>query len=350
LLDQEDPVIPDLEITGIKFKDNDLSKPLYPSLIDYLRAPAGVQFEPGIQIRSGQRDLTFLFRIDPSSDAVFESDSSDLPVIESIDSPLDSGIAGLVARRLQDPRTCELTWRQSEADALSGGQMKVAALRLRCRRGQSPSDEELVDGGIYLAIINRPEQLPEEVPGADPGLPEPATIQILGTDAAGRPIYDLYRREALAGLPSDLSFEPTFRVREGDLVELSFQFRLAEDVEHEIRFMPVLEHPDQVAIKGYHPSGWPPQVRRSARADQGKKCMLQWLQDLGRMLCTTSNTGVKNQSYCLGGHVTSFMLEAFVGSEVTDPSRVAEKDRRRLIDPTVIQPPSCTSSGICITQ
>lgn len=341
-LDQEDPVIPDLEIHGITFQDGDLSKPLYPSLIDHARAPEGVQFEPGVQIRSGQRDLTFLFRIDPKPEVKveFERDAADLPVIESMDSLPGTGIAGVVARSLPDSKSAQLTWRQSEARS------EVTALRLRCRHTppQIPSDPELVDGGVYLVIVNRPMVHGEELAGGDPGPLEPDTITILGTDSGGRPIYDLYHREALTDMSSDLSFEPTFRVREGEKVDLSMRF--APDVD--LRFLPAPGNHQEVAVEGYQPPGWPPQVRGAARDDLGKRCRLQWVQDLGRSLCTTSNMEVNQQGYCRSGHVTSFLLTAFIGEEVMHFWQVAEKDKRRLIDPTVIQPPNCTSSGICI--
>lgn len=326
----------DLEITDITFEGGDLSRPRYPSLINAFRAPAGVQFEPGIQIIHGERDLTFLLGIDPSSEAVFESDASGLPVVESIVSPSGSGIAGLVERSLLDSRTCQLTWRPGEAES------RLTALRVRCSPTlRGATDPERVDGGVYLMLLDRPEWLPEEHPAVDPGLPVPHTIKILGTDGHKRPVYDLYLRAALDSLPTDLALEPTFRVREGHAVDFSMLF--APDVD--LRFLPSADDFGQVAVEDF-PSGRPPQLVDAAREDAGKECRLKWVQATGRDLCTSSSEE-RGEGHCLAGQVTSFMLVAFVGpGSFFD---VEERDKRRLVDPTVIQPPSCTSSGICIT-
>jgi hypothetical protein len=334
----------DLSVTGIKFRDSDLSKPLYPSLIDDSRAPQGIQFDPGVQSRSLiPRPLTFLFQIDPAANVRFQSGATpDAPVIQSVAAMPGFGfIPGLQSAVLLDSTTCQLTWNQSVA------LFDVTALRLCCEpTNRLPTDPERVDGGIYLAIIHR-EEPGKQVQGADRG-PIARTIQILGSDEHGRPIYDLYFRDALASLPEDLSFEPCYRVREGQTA--SFDMLLSLSLGDDIEFEASSSSSGQVAIQPYQPREWPSQLHDAGRSDLGKKCSLEWVQNLGRSACRISDPE-KGRAYCMAGYVTSFYLDVVKngGSELAKRQAQTHRTKHFQVDPTVIQPPSCTADGICIT-
>lgn len=325
-LDQEDPVIPALEITGITFEDGDLSKPRYPSLIDHSRAPAEVQFEPGVQMISADPlQFTVLYRIDPSADVIFKQDGNDLPVVQSVAAAPDFGPVPGLSAELLDSTTCLLTWNQAAAASA------VTALRILCEHSDgSFTPEELVEGGVYLAIVHRHQAGSEPILGSAPGSPESRTIKILGTDSQGRPRYDLYHPEVLANLPSDLELEISFRVREGERVQFSLLFSLAPG--SDVQFQSVA---GQVVVQPERPE----QLRSAAPSVLGEKCTLVWVQE-------TDLAAVE-------GQVSSFFLEASdveLPIEIPFGERAAFVRRRVQFDPTVIQPPSCTSSGICITQ
>lgn len=323
LLDQEDPSAPALTITGITFEGGDLSQPRYPSLIDYSRAPAGVQFEPGIQIISKEPSaFTVVYAIDPAAGVVF-SQYGGLPVVLSVAAAPEYGPVPGLSAELLDPLTCRLTWNQAEAAALS------TALRILC---EPPGDRlltgpEEVEGGVYLAIVHRHEEGIEPIQGTAPGSPESGTIKILGTDAQGRPRYDLFVPGVLANLSPGLELEVSFRVRKGETVELSLLFSVVpgSDVRFETFAGQVVVQPAR-----------PPQLRSAAASDLREKCNLRWV----------GLTDLEAEK----GRVTSFFLEASAG-ELPFDVRAERETRRRgrlQLDPTVIQPPNCTSGGICV--
>lgn len=317
---QEDPSIPALAVTGIKFDGGDLSKPRYPSLIDYSRAPAEVQFEPGVQIISADPlPFTVVYGIDPAAGVTFAQDADGLPLVQSVAAPAESGPVPGLSAELLNLTTCRLTWNQAEAASPS------TALRILCKPGNRLlTDPEEVDGGVYLAIVHRQEEAIEPMQGTAPGSSEPGTIKILGTDAQGRPRYDLFSPDVLASLPPDLQLEISFRVRQGATVQFSLLFSL--DQGGDIRFDSV---DGQVVVKPARPE----QLRSTAVSDQGEECTLLWVQE----------TEAATQ-----GRVDSFFLEASDGEL---PSEIFAERARRVriqLDPTVIQPPNCTSGGICV--
>ena len=342
----------DLEITGITFQDGDLCRPRYSTLFDYVRAPKDARFEPGVQILRAGHLLRFLFRIDEGARVEFLSDGG-LPVVMSVTEPyLDGPVPGLTAVLL-DPVTCELTWNQEEANRMHNAVVKVTALRLLCRLlDREPTDPEQVDGGLYLAIVNRPEEEAPDLGIGDPGVPEPRTVKLLGSDFFGRPVYDLFRPEAQALLPFHLGLEPTILVREHEAVDLSVQVATRPGID--LRFERAMANPQEVQVHGYEPRGWPSQLRSAERQDFGRRCQMLWIEETGRQACTVGSSE-QRMGYCVTGQVATFYLEATLedGFELlfkTEEELAAWRKRgvRMQFDPTVIQPPSCTASGICI--
>jgi hypothetical protein len=307
----------DLEITGITFEGGDLSRPRYPSLIDYSRAPVEVQFEPGLQIISlDPIQLTVVYQIDPAAEVVFARDAAGLPVVQSVAAAPDTGPVPGLSAELLDPTTCRLTWNQAAAVSAS------TALRILCEpSGRLATGPEQVDGGVYLAIVHRHEEGSESIQGTAPGLPEDRTIKILGTDSQGRPRYDLFFPGVLAN--PDLELEISFRVRKGEEARFDLLFSVVPG--SDVRFETVA---GQVVVQPARPA----ELKSTAASDLKEKCSLVWVEGAGQ---TTQ------------GKVSSFFL---VASEAENPIeiRATRKLRRAQFDPTVIQPPSCTSGGICI--
>jgi hypothetical protein len=322
-----------VRITGITFEDGDLCKPRYPTLFDYFRAPHGVRFEPGFQIlRSLLPRLRFLFQLHEDAGSEFLTDSQGHPVVVSILDPDAGQVPGLTAVLL-DPVTCELAWDQAEADRIHGGTVKLTTLRLRCQPlGRTPTDPEKVDGGLYLAIVNHPEAVGLDLGIADPGEREEDTIKLLGSDSLGRPVYDLFRLDALTQLPGHMGLEPTFRVRQTDPpVDLACQIATLPEID--LRFVPAVGDVQAVHVLGFKPEGLPRQLLAAERLDQGRRCRLSW---------APQQNGVRNF-----GESSSFYLEAVLEGQVS-PSWAKWHGKVLLrLDPTVIQPPSCTG-GICI--
>lgn len=307
-----------VRITGITFEDGDLCRPRYPTLIDEDRAK-GMRFEPGFQILSPGRTLGFLIELDPAGGV--ELDQVVLPLNAPSQPP------GLKAE-WRDGFTCLLT--------LGGPLDKVTTLRLPCHPTRRKiTTEEIVYGGIYLAIVNREEPMREwHAPlVADPGEPEERTIKLLGLDGFGRPVYDLFLPEALTGLPSDLGLEPTFRVQGHEKVELTV--RIATPPELNLRFRRAVD-PTQVMVEPFEPILKPLQLRDAGREDDGRRCDMVWIAGASR-----TDVGV----------VSTFYLEAEWQPQRSQVRSFLRRHGVRKVlvqlDPTVIQPPSCTG-GICI--
>ena len=345
---QGGPLVPMLEITGITFHGGNLAQPLYPSLIDYARAPAGVQFEPGLQLRADLGEpLVVRFEIDPAAGVKFVANALEEVEVTSILVPQLSRPPGLQSATLVegDPRRCDLVWDQAVAGALGFGQLNT--LRLHCEfedpeHGSNPL--EAVEGGLYLAILNRPEDLNENNQQNPSGDPVAGTIKMLGFDGIGRPVYDLYRPNE--SLPEALALEPTFRCREGQIVS----FSLALDLPDGIDLMFITDpapNDDQVAVNGFLPAGHPFQLYETTvgpfDGHPHRSCGLTWAQETGRQYCTTSNPREARKCYCIQGQLSGFGLLAAPKGQLAPSRQMAN------IDPTVIQPPNCTSSGICIT-
>jgi len=358
LLDQEELVIPGLKITGITFADGDLSRPRYPSLINYERAPEGVQFEPAIQIMEvAVPQLHIQYEIDPAQPVIFDAPDGNVRVT-SVLNP-EGTPAGLVSAKLVDGdrRRCELVWDQEKANEAFGGPNRIAPMRLHCchsseLRELSSSPVEQVEGGVYLTILNRPETPFEIRSVKEPGTPLESTIKILGFDPEGRPVYDLFQPEVLEGLIAYLALEPSLRIREGQISSFSMVLDLPPELEG-IRFE-LEPKRNAVRVVGFEPQGRPFQLNDTTPGDFGglpnRKCFVEWYQETGRQYCSTSNSNEARKCYCTKGQVTSFNLRATDGENFSDiliarglAHRVAQ------FDPTVIQPPNCTSSGICIT-
>jgi hypothetical protein len=341
-----EPLSYHLEITGIRFDQGDLSKPRYGSLIDPDRAPAGVQFEPALQLLEvPESELRFRFAIDPLQPVSFEADDEGNVKVRSVEIPWRTP-PGLVSAKLVDGHLgqCELVWDQSLANSANGGLRRLAAMRLFCRpaRDRELSAVEQVEGGIYLALVNRQEK-PFPIRAAkDRGAPIASAIKILGSDELGRPVHDLFQPGVEEAVPAGLGLEPAFRVREGQIASFSLVLDLPQELA-DVRFDLEPGNQTEVQAIGFEPEARPLQLSGVTAGSfndlPARRCDLEWYQETGRQFCATSNAQEATLCYCTQGQVASFLLRGTSGSLSSGME----------LDPTVIQPPSCTPDGICIT-
>ncbi len=348
-LDLEPEENPVLSLTGIRFEGSDLSRPRYPSLIDPERAPAQVQFEPGLQIREEAVGLlTIRFEIAEPGVTFLLTPFGGVQVASVFDPWKAEVPAGVEAVTLVDgdPQKCELVWNQDAADKAGYGRLNL--LRLFCQRdGQPLSAVEEVEGGVYLAILKRMEVGFAKPFCNEPGSPIPRTTKVLGFDLSGRPVYDLFMPGVQDALPSTLALEPSFRCREGQIVDFSLVLDLPDGIDLEFVTEP---DGDQVEVAGFLPQGRPFQLAGTTAGSfngyPNRMCGVSWFQETGRQYCSTSNAVEAKRCYCTQGQGSAFALRATPGGAPPfglAPDEVVE------FDPTVIQPPSCTASGICIT-
>ena len=314
----------DLEITGIRFQ-GDLTRPRYPSLFQYPPDSEALQFEPALQIlREPERKIRILFQLDPREGVEFETDDQGRPRVLPVVDPDD--LSGVTAELL-DSMTCELTW-----DQLAAPLDKVNALRLLCRvPGVDRTPREVVYGGVYLAIVNRHEEAGISL-GISVGEPQQKdTIQVLGTDGFGRPVYDLFRSANQSTLPPHLCLEPAFRFHQ-DEPAVALVFQVVDSPRSNLRLLGEPGDPEKLSIEGFAPDGWPPELLEAKRSERG---------DEGTVVWQPRATGPERN-----GEVFTFFLRA------TDDTRFWGFWRKTHVlhlglDPTVIQPPTC-SGGICI--
>ncbi|HEX6898924.1 MAG TPA: hypothetical protein VF789_04390 [Thermoanaerobaculia bacterium] len=339
-----------LTLTNIDFgKEGKIKRmylPRYESLIDYSRAPAGVQFEPAIQILSEPaKDITIEFKLKEGEPFKFRQVNKKV-VCLSVDDyrPL----SGVSCEPLSDTH-CKLAL--PKAQIMS---RKVLALYIPCERTDEvqPSDKEKVEGGLYFALVKRSQQSEEDIEGEDPGAAEPSTIKILRIKK-GRVVYDLFKPQSSA-LDNTYELEPAFRASEGT----STQFKLRLTLKHQgpgwYKFKSD-DHSKEAKVFGHNPEERPAQLRSTKLQSSSNVCEIKWCQETGRSQCKVG--GDAELCYCQHGWATSFNLQAVL---LTPHSlRELEKclalgDFQKIgkileevrvvgeIDPTVIQPPVCT--------
>ena len=333
----------------ITFKDGKVWQPRYESLIDYKRVP-GLQIEPAFLIHQVGVAVEMTFEIKKGQNVTFAREGQGV-ACRSLTNPQESRIPGLVETRWEGERRCTLVWDPS--DALRQGQKdRSTALRILCQGGRSPANEweknaAQVEGGLHVAILNRTVK-----PGRGPG-PSPLILDDLWKILSklrrvfrrsskqqirvlriqeGRVVYDLFRPSFLAQVPPELEMEPAFRVREGEAVEVDLVLGMAglqwSSSEGQVRAQPR-----------------PPQLQDAKVSPDGKVCRMLW--EPGGLLWPPGDR--------TKGRIVSFDFTAAPSPELErrlsrafpgeNPQRlVAEVP----IDPTVIEPPSCTPDGVCI--
>ena len=178
-----------VKIQGIYFEEGKLWKPRYPSLIDYDFAPDGFQFEPAFRA-ARQRKSRSGFR----SPRISPSCSPQRTMARRIGSlaPLTENAVEVAAE--PGRKLCRVVWNRDKSGP-------IASLRIVCRHllGGPESDEgalDLVEGGVYLTIINSRDVSTPGPAQKEAGAPVAGTIRLLGIDEHHRPVYDLFKKNA----------------------------------------------------------------------------------------------------------------------------------------------------------
>jgi hypothetical protein len=316
-----------LSICNIRFEEGKLWKPRYQSLIDYSRAPQGFQLEPAFTLRSAARDETaaveVVFQILPEEKVVFDVLPDGCVRWNLLaDDPLQKPFVEVTVLDAEH-RTCQVRWARTTA--------RLTALRIRCRhlQGKLAADTiegawSLIEGGVYLVIIDPGDALPDPDPAQkEMGAPSSQTVQLLGIDEHHRPVYDMFCGQ----VPPELVREPAFRAAHGE----SLDFRIALDLPEryaDTRFK--ADDDDQAEMFYAVPFDTKPASLSGAPVDpERKECTVQWRRP--GLKCTPESAEVG----CHQWNVANFYAELGFANQVVR------------VDPTVIEPPACDAGGVC---
>lgn len=307
-------------LDSVRFEKGKLWKARYPSLIDDAQAPHGFQFEPAFHVFT--EELEVLFQIAEDQDAVFDATEGavawQLLVPPDPEKPAPDVTVGLDG---DNPRRCRVQWRRSGAP--------LAALRIACRHvGDGPEPETdawaltRVEGGVYLVILDRGAARHNPAPIRNPdGTGRPGVVRVVGVDQNSRPIYDLFRKDFIESLPTELSLEPSFRAHHGERLDFKLLLDLGEAPD-----MRYKTGEDGQVEMIYAVPGFPPESLLGASAgDDRRLCTIEW-----------------HHESCTGGAGTCHQ-----GRTANLFARVENAPALESVDPTVIEPPACDASGVC---
>lgn len=355
----------------ITFKDGKLWQPRYPSLIQYDRM-RGIQVEPALLIRTKDPlEVRIIFAIEEGQGVTFLREEGDRVKCRSLDRPLDTEVPGLVEARWESETSCTLIWNQAAANAYaqerfqdSNRSQEMTVLRLYCQGGSQPADKweeavTAVEGGLYLAILYSPREggRSREVDLGPPVFPDFISealhpeVHISDIDGYGRPVCNLFCPlfERVPSLDQDVELEVAFRAREGESVEMD----LTLDVPNlGLRWKNLGGEAEVMMPFPSHSRPW--QLQSTKLLEDGKTCRIHWLQQTCR---SNDVPGDSDATLCdrTLGRVYSFLLKVDASDKdvhqlihkynLRNPARFVA---RMAIDPTVIEPPTCTPEGVCI--
>jgi hypothetical protein len=332
-----------LRLEAIDFAAGQLWRARYPTLIDDGAAPSGFQFEPAFQVRSAAPDqeVEVFFRLaGEAGNTEFAALPDGSPWWQLLVPPDPQKPAPDVTVTFADEarRGCSVVWKRSGAP--------LTALRVACRHlAPEPQDDpvlDLIEGGVYLVIIDRGE-LPPHGAGEwkKGGSPVPGTVRMLGIDQNGRPVFDLLQESF--SVPAGMATEPAFRAPHGARLDLGLRLDLPE-IYQEVRFRVAAD--GQVEGDFATPS-WKPEslIGIPAHDESGRACTVRWRRD-PLQACVSHSEEAKSPT-CLQGRTANFSLMLDLeGLRAAHPD-LADAMGSVAIDPTVIEPPACDASGVC---
>ncbi len=318
----------DVHVGKVHFKAGNPCRPRYVDLYhdqEPLEDPL-VQVEPAFQVGGSIDELQV--RMELAGGIVEFTDDGGQPLCRELNAP---------ERRpkieYDGPSACILTWsREIPAPA-------TRVFRIYChRRGQDPTDEEKVYGGIFVAVTTSISEIYRHIPHQHPEHVKLRDVVVLGTDHRGRPVYDIFKeREALQ--PHAVELAPAFRAREGTPLE----FKMIMGIE-DACWNGVVEY---VQPRGKQP----PHLQGDYNPELPKEYSFFW-QTPGQGCVAT-----KPLESCYLGEIVTFHLEPRLdpdvfNAEVEFPRRLIEAGfqgwddygnalKKINSDPTIIQPPPC---------
>jgi len=219
----------------------DLTRPLYPTLVDYPEQPVDpTQIDLGIHVGSGVDKLDIRLALQPEGGVSFRQEGLDPQRVKvrELTDPENSNPLGVSASfdKLDDRTSCTFHWEREQ----TGGVPQVRAFRIFCQQSSvgdivEPPDWEKVYGGLFVAIIDKPRpgaigDLNSPVPRPVCGPASLVDLKLVGVDAHGRPLYNIFKnyKQFLDPDDADLEIEPTYRLYESELAtqELDVTFGL----------------------------------------------------------------------------------------------------------------------------
>lgn len=331
-----------LTLDPVRFEGGRLWKARYPSLIDD-NFPRKFQFEPAFQVCSEAPDqeVEVVFRIADEENAVFETLLGGEVSWQLLVPPNPETPAPDVSVTLWDGdlRRCRVLWRRSGAP--------LSALRISCRHaegGPPPDTDEWaltrVEGGVYLAIIDRGTTCIDHEPVRNPaGTRESGRVRVVGL-ANGRPVYDLFREDF--SVPPEISLEPAFRMSHGEHRD----FRLALDLPEPYAGVRFKTSPDgQVEMTHAVPIWKPGELLGTPASEDGCLCTIEWRRDA--LLSCVSHTPDAHTDTCGQGRTANLYAQLDPGPPGALRPELAAVIANASVDPTVIEPPACDASGVC---
>lgn len=375
-----EPIDLKIVLSNITFEDGKLWKPRYPSLLQYDRM-RGIQLEPALLVRTKEPMVArILFDIGEGQGITFvkeEGNRGSRVKCRSLDRPLDPEVPGLVEARWESETSCTLYWNQAAANAYaqerfqdSSRSQEMTVLRLYCQGGSEPADEwekaaTAVEGGLYLVILYSPREgsrsrlidlTPPNFPVVSREASQPE-VQICDFDVHGRPVCDVFRPllERADALDQDVELEVAFRAREGESVEMDLTLNVQDMA---LRWKDLGGEAEVIPF-GSQERPW--QLQSARLLEDGKTCRIHWLQ---QQACRPNGPAGESEA-TLGdltvGRAHSFLLKVDTSGENVEEElsqRFGLLDRHSLdrfiarmaIDPTVIEPPTCTPEGQCLPR
>ncbi len=315
-----------LTLDPVRFKNGKLWKARYPSLIDRRFAPRKLQYEPAFHVfsKNPEQEVEVVFRIAEDQNAVFEVSESGAVRYDSLVpvNPAPAVDATLIGG---DPRACRVLWRRRPETPLT-------ALRIRCRHllgGPEPGSDEwpfvLVEGGVYLVILDGGEPHDFPAPEQNPAGPgRPGRVRVLGIDRCSRPVFDLFRKDFI--LPFGVALEPAFRAAHGERIDFHLRLDLPETYAG-ARFE--TDDAGQVEM-AYTVPGWrPEELIGSPSGEDDRLCTVQWSRE--------ADTRSQGRTATFNAKLDPGTLRSDLASALANFS----------VDPTLIEAPACDASGVC---
>lgn len=323
-----------------------LWEPRYNSLFDYGVTPENLRLDPGFQILAKEPTALWIrMTFEIEDEEVRFADAGKGLRCFSIEAPgvLGEAVPGIVKVDWDpsNPKRCVVTWQQSLADEAEreahgdpSRRRNVTVLRIACAATGPEADpvRNKVEGGVYVAIINKPRYSK----GIDPiagRKGQGKRIEIIGIDEHARPVYNIFKADV--AVDPRLELEPAFRAIEGENLPVKIALRLDPVREFET----TTPEGKEVVVLNHSPAVRSLQLRRTDAEDNATVCSLEWCQQTARNVCREGSPDA-TLCNCTQGSVASFFMRL---KPLDGNDELAAVD----IDPTVIQPPVCYD-GVCI--
>jgi hypothetical protein len=318
----------EVHVGRVDFKNGDPCRPRYVDLYRNQEPQDDplVQVEPAFQVGESVEKLQV--RIELKKGGVVFTDEGGRPLCRELNFPESRPLI-----EYDGAGGCVLTWVRDAALPAT------RAFRIYChRRDQKPTDEEMVYGGIFVAVTTSVSLMRRHIPHDPPAGVKLRDIVVIGTDQAGRPVFDVFkpREETAPPLPFGVELAPAYRARESKPLEFAMTMGI-----------------EQASWNGevdyIQPQKKPPGLIGDYNAGHPKQYQFCW---------NTPGRGCRSTQpleSCYRGEIVTFHLVPQLDQSAANvplPPRLAHAGFKNWddygaalqminVDPTIIQPPPC---------